>query len=187
MMQIRSLIERKGEKSDRGRLLYYYAMTMIIFTSYTERVLVDSLQPCTENFDDFPESIVLNLILSLMHRNMLTTSFVFLSLSSNTRFFTSEIIRATLFCKLGKELPYCCEVVIDEFKEPKPHDKQQLIKIQATICVERDSQKGMVVGKGGAKIKDIGIEARQRLEEFLQEKVCYLFLFHDDLTFLSPD
>lgn len=72
---------------------------------------------------------------------------------------------------MGKELPYCCEVIIEEFKEPKPNDKKQLIRISATICVERESQKGMVVGKGGVKIKDVGIEARKQLEEFLQEKV----------------
>eukprot|EP00551_Chaetoceros_affinis_P004305 CAMPEP_0203668320 /NCGR_PEP_ID=MMETSP0090-20130426/4974_1 /ASSEMBLY_ACC=CAM_ASM_001088 /TAXON_ID=426623 /ORGANISM="Chaetoceros affinis, Strain CCMP159" /LENGTH=523 /DNA_ID=CAMNT_0050532721 /DNA_START=91 /DNA_END=1662 /DNA_ORIENTATION=+ len=87
------------------------------------------------------------------------------------RFFASEIIRATLFCKLGKELPYCCEVIIDEFREPKPQDKRKLTRIMATICVERESQKGIVVGKGGVKIKDVGVEARKQLEEFLQEKV----------------
>jgi len=87
------------------------------------------------------------------------------------RFFVSEIIRATLFTCLGKELPYCCEVRIDEFKDPNPDDKQPLIRIRATVCVERDSQKGIVVGKGGAKIKEVGIDARAKLEEFLMEKV----------------
>ena len=74
---------------------------------------------------------------------------------------------------MGKELPYCCEVIIDEFKDPKPSDKRQLIRIRATICVERDSQKGIVIGKGGVKIKEVGIEARKQLEEFLLEKVSY--------------
>lgn len=87
------------------------------------------------------------------------------------RFFASEIIRATLFTKLGKELPYCCEVRIDEFREPKPGDSKNVTRIKATIYVERDSQKGIVVGKGGAKIKEIGVEAREKLEEFLQVKV----------------
>mmetsp|Transcript_1782 Transcript_1782/g.2124 ORF Transcript_1782/g.2124 Transcript_1782/m.2124 type:complete len:132 (-) Transcript_1782:73-468(-) len=97
-------------------------------------------------------------------------SFVF-NCHFHVRFFASEIIRATLFTKLGKELPYCCEVRIDQFKEPTPNDKKQVIRINATICVERDSQKGIVVGKGGVKIKDVGMEAREKLEEFLQEKV----------------
>jgi GTPase Era involved in 16S rRNA processing len=87
------------------------------------------------------------------------------------RFFASEIIRATLFTCLGKELPYCCEVKIESFKEPKPEDKQQVIRISATVCVERDSQKGIVVGKGGAKIKEVGIDARTKLEEFFLHRV----------------
>jgi GTP-binding protein Era len=102
------------------------------------------------------------------------------------RFFASEIIRGSLFCKLGKELPYCCEVRIDEFVEPKspvpsksgvddPHTKR-LIRIKATIHVERDSQKSIVIGKGGEKIKEVGMDARVKLEEFLQEKV-HLDLF----------
>lgn len=72
---------------------------------------------------------------------------------------------------MGKELPYCCEVRIDSFREPKPGDKKPVTRISATICVERDSQKGIVVGKGGVKIKEVGVDARKELEEFLQEKV----------------
>lgn len=84
------------------------------------------------------------------------------------RFFTSEIIRAALFTNLGKELPYCCEVRIEDFKDPQPGDKREVTKIKAVICVERDSQKGIVVGKGGSKIKDVGVQARKQLEDFLQ-------------------
>jgi GTP-binding protein Era len=87
------------------------------------------------------------------------------------RFFASEIVRAVLFTSLGKELPYCCEVRIDEFKEPQRGDKRPVIKIKASICVERDSQKGIVVGKGGSKIKEVGVEARKQLEDFLQSSV----------------
>jgi len=87
------------------------------------------------------------------------------------RFFASEIIRASLFGNLGKEIPYCCEVRIAQFIEPKPNEPKQVIKITADICVERDSQKGIVVGKGGQKIKDVGVDARKELEEFLQGKV----------------
>ena len=92
------------------------------------------------------------------------------------RFFASEMIRATLFEKLKKEMPYCCEVRVTEFKEPKPDDKNPTIRIKATILVERDSQKGIVVGKGGQKIKDVGVDARKRLEDFFGEKV-HLDLF----------
>ena len=93
------------------------------------------------------------------------------------RFFASEIIRATLFQTLGKELPYCCEVRIEEFREPRPNEKKQIIKISANICVERDSQKGIVVGKGGQKIRDVGIKARKELENFLLGKVSPSFRF----------
>lgn len=87
------------------------------------------------------------------------------------RFFASEIIRASLFGNLGKEIPYCCEVRIAQFVEPKPNDHKQTTKITADILVERPSQKGIVVGKGGQKIRDVGVDARKELEEFLQGKV----------------
>jgi GTPase len=97
--------------------------------------------------------------------------FIIVAIHNIHRFFASEIIRGALFTKLGKELPYCCEVRIDEFREPKPGDAKSVTRIRATVCVERESQKGIVVGKGGVKIKEIGVEAREKLEEFLQTKV----------------
>lgn len=87
------------------------------------------------------------------------------------RFFASEIIRAALFLNLGKEIPYCCEVRIAQFREPKPYDRKQVTRITADICVERISQKGIVVGKGGEKIRAVGVDARKELEDFLQGKV----------------
>ena len=89
----------------------------------------------------------------------------------STRFFASEIIRSSLFGNLGKEIPYCCEIRIAQFVEPKPNDNKQVTKIKADICVERDSQKGIVVGKGGQQIRDVGVDARKELEEFLQGNV----------------
>ena len=78
------------------------------------------------------------------------------------RFFVAEKIREQLFMKLGDELPYSCAVEINQFKEnTKP------IRIEATIHVERDSQKGMVIGAGGKKIKEIGSAARESIEEFI--------------------
>lgn len=91
------------------------------------------------------------------------------------RFFASELIREALFETLKKELPYCCEVRIEEFKEPKPGDSKPLNRIKATVYVERDSQKLIVIGKGGAQIKQVGMMAREKIEKFLQEKV-YLAL-----------
>mmetsp|Transcript_3127 Transcript_3127/g.4626 ORF Transcript_3127/g.4626 Transcript_3127/m.4626 type:complete len:415 (-) Transcript_3127:1615-2859(-) len=85
------------------------------------------------------------------------------------RFFCSELVRASLFQNLKKEVPYCCEVQIVEFKEN--HTKSGKTYINANVIVERDSQKSIVIGKHGATIKKVGIEAREKLEEFLQTEV----------------
>jgi len=75
------------------------------------------------------------------------------------RFLASELIREKLFRLTGDELPYSCTVVIDNFEE-----EGNLRRIAATIVVERDAHKGMVIGEGGARLKRIGSEARQELE-----------------------
>ena len=87
------------------------------------------------------------------------------------RFFASEYIREALFETLKKELPYCCEVRIEDFKEPKPNEKKKINRIKASVVVERDSQKMIVIGKGGDQIKKVGVLAREKIESFLQEKV----------------
>lgn len=71
------------------------------------------------------------------------------------------MVRASLFQNLKKELPYCCEVAVTEFKESR-----DIIRMKATIFVERDSQKSIVIGKGGDALKKVGIEARKHLEDF---------------------
>lgn len=96
------------------------------------------------------------------------------------RFCASELIRETLFEKLGKELPYCCEVRIESFDESKRYldeldndekKRRSMIRIGATILVERDSQKGIVVGKGGNQIKEVGMDARNKLQKLFGTKV----------------
>ena len=72
---------------------------------------------------------------------------------------------------LKKELPYCCEVRIEEFKEAQPDDPKPINRIKATVFVERESQKLIVIGKGGVQIKAVGTMARKKIEDFLQEKV----------------
>ena len=88
-------------------------------------------------------------------------------------FFASEMIRASLFQHLKKELPYCCEVQVTEFKEPSTDSTKQVIRMKATVFVERDSQKVIVIGKGGEVIKKVGMEARKQLEDFFQSQVGY--------------
>jgi GTP-binding protein Era len=82
-----------------------------------------------------------------------------------------ELIREALFEKLGDEIPYETDVLIEKLDE-----YENLDKVYATIIVERDSQKGMVIGKKGKKIKEIGSYARKLLENFSGKKI-YLELF----------
>jgi GTP-binding protein Era len=90
---------------------------------------------------------------------------------ANERFFVSEIIREKIMLNYQQEIPYSSEVIVEAFKE-----EDKIIKISATIFVERDSQKGILIGKGGRDIKRIGTEARHDIEKFLGKKV-FLELF----------
>lgn len=87
------------------------------------------------------------------------------------RFFVSEIIREKIFLYYQKEVPYATEVVVDSFREG-----DDLIRIGATIFVERDSQKGILIGNRGAAIKKLGMMARHDIERFFDKKV-FLELF----------
>jgi len=82
------------------------------------------------------------------------------------RFFVSEIIREKIFNNYQKEIPYSTEVVITAFKE-----EEKMVRISAEIIVERDSQKNILIGKGGAMLKKVGTEARKDIEKFLDQKV----------------
>lgn len=87
------------------------------------------------------------------------------------RFFVTEIIREKLLLDYDKEVPYSAEVIVEKFEE-----KENAIHIMAVIYVERDSQKGIIIGKGGEKIKKVGIAARHDIEKFFGKKV-FLELF----------
>ena len=82
------------------------------------------------------------------------------------RFFVTEIIREKLLLNYDKEIPYSTEVIVEKFDE-----KPGAIHIMSVIYVERDSQKGIIIGKGGEKIKKVGIQARQDIEKFFGKKV----------------
>ena len=82
------------------------------------------------------------------------------------RFFVSEIIREKIFIHTKKEIPYACQVEIEEYIEG-----DELTKIRALIIVERNSQKGIIIGKGGEMLKRIGKEARKEIEKFVGTKV----------------
>lgn len=88
-----------------------------------------------------------------------------------TKFFVGEIIREKIFELFGDEIPYHTTVLVNEFKE-----KETLIKIQADIIVQRESQKGIILGEGGKMIKQLGTLARADIEKFLEQKI-FLQLF----------
>ena len=87
------------------------------------------------------------------------------------RFFVSEIIRGKIFYLCQKEVPYSCQIEIEEFIE-----EENITRIRAIIIVERESQKGIVIGKGGEMLKKIGSSARFEIQKFLDKKV-YLDTF----------
>ena len=88
------------------------------------------------------------------------------------RFFVAEIIREKIFEQFRQEIPYSCQVNVVSFEERK----QEKTLIHADIVIERDSQKGILIGKKGAALKQIGIRARIDIEEFLGEPI-FLNLF----------
>jgi len=90
---------------------------------------------------------------------------------ANQRFFVSEMIREKIMLHYQQEIPYSAEVIVESFKEEK-----NITRIAATIFVERDSQKGILIGKNGEDIKRVGTEARIDIEKFLGQKV-FLELF----------
>lgn len=83
-----------------------------------------------------------------------------------TRFFVTEIIREKILEQYDKEIPYSVEVLVEQFKE-----SEKQVNINAVIYVERDSQKGIIIGKGGLALKRVGTDARKDIEQFLQKKV----------------
>ena len=89
----------------------------------------------------------------------------------NLRFFASEIIREKILENYSQEIPYSCEVAVEAFKEGR-----ERYEISAVIYVMRDTQKGIIIGKGGAALKKTGTEARLDMEDFFQKKV-FLQLF----------
>ena len=87
------------------------------------------------------------------------------------RFFVNEIIREKILLNYDKEIPYSVEVEVESFKE-----EDKLIRIEAVIYCERDSQKGIIIGKAGSALKRVGSQARKDIEDFFQKQV-FLQLF----------
>lgn len=82
------------------------------------------------------------------------------------RFFVTEIVREKILLNYDKEVPYSTEVIVEKFDE-----SDNAIHIMAVIYVERDSQKGIIIGRGGAMLKRVGVEARKDIEQFFGKRV----------------
>ena len=87
------------------------------------------------------------------------------------RFFVNEIIREKILQNYDKEIPYSVEVEVESFQE-----EEKIVRISAVIYVERESQKGIIIGKAGSALKRVGSQARRDIEDFLQKQV-FLQLF----------
>ena len=98
------------------------------------------------------------------------------------RFFVTEIIREKILLYYDKEIPYACEVVVEEFKEAEKN-----IRIRALIYVERDSQKGIIIGHKGVAIKKVMTEARKTLEKFFQKSIFLEVLVKVDKDWRQND
>jgi GTP-binding protein Era len=134
---------------------YYY--DVIVPISATEGTQIDQLITAMQNMlpggpPYFPEDALTDL---------------------SERFIAAEMIRETIFRLTGEEIPYATAVTVDTFKEEK---KGKLVRIEATIHLERGSQKGIIIGKDGSKLKRIGIESRKKIEKMLETQV-FLKLF----------
>lgn len=88
-----------------------------------------------------------------------------------TKFFVAEMIREKIFYLFKDEIPYHTTVIVNEFKQ-----KTSLIKISADVIVQRETQKGILLGEGGKMIRQLGTESRKDIEQFLQQKI-FLELF----------
>ena len=134
-----------------------YYFEVIIPVSATEGTQIDQLITAMQNMlptgpPYFPEDALTDL---------------------SERFIAAEMVRETIFRLTGEEIPYATAVTVDTFREEK---EGKMVRIEATIHLERGSQKGIIIGKDGSKLKRIGIESRKKIENMLETKV-FLKLF----------
>ena len=92
------------------------------------------------------------------------------------RFLVAELIRERVLTETGEEVPYASAVVVERFEEPDPEERRRdgkppVTRISAAIYCERTGQKAILIGKGGAKLRDIGTRARQEIEKLLGTRV----------------
>jgi GTP-binding protein Era len=98
------------------------------------------------------------------------------------RFFVSEIIREKILLNYKKEIPYSVEVIVNAFKE-----EEKIIRLQVDILVERDSQKGIIIGDKGSALKRVGVQARKDLEAFFRKQIFIELFVKVDKDWRSND
>ena len=98
------------------------------------------------------------------------------------RFFVSEIVREKILLNYKKEIPYSVEVIVNSFKE-----EEKIIKIQVDILVERDSQKGIIIGDKGSALKRVGTQARKDMEVFFKKQIFLELFFKVDKDWRSNE
>lgn len=137
---------------------------LVLIDEWNKKFKFEDIIPISAIKDNNFDKILLSI------ENSLPTGFPFYPEDFLTdlplKFFVAEIIREKVFLLTHNEIPYSTAVTIDKFKE-----KSQKIEIYACINLERDSQKGIIIGKRGSMLKEIGTQARLEIEEFTQKKV----------------
>jgi GTP-binding protein Era len=151
------LLINKSDKAIQEQLLSTQDFWKELLPS-AETLFISALQQ--KNLDELVQLIVKQLPVSppYFSKDELT--------DRPTRFFVSELIREKILLLYKKELPYSVEVVIDSYKEDK-----NITRIEAVLYVERESQKAILLGHKGLSIKELGVQSRQSIEEFLEQRV----------------
>jgi GTP-binding protein Era len=152
----------------------------IVVLNKVDKVPAEKVKQAIDFFADRPYAKAVISISALQHKNtdeLLKLVLKFLPEGEpfygedemtdlSTRFFVAEMIREKIYELYDEEIPYHSTVIVNEFKE-----KETLIKIRAEIIVQRDTQKGIILGEAGKMIKKLGTESRKAIEEFLGSKV----------------
>ena len=168
----RAFLDRVAASKNFPVLLVINKIDLLKGNDDLERI-IDRWKEILPNAEVFPTSALAKYnVASIMKRivELLPDSPPFFGKDALTdkpaRFFVTEIIREKILLDYDKEVPYATEVLVEKF-----HETENSIHIMAVIYVERDSQKGIIIGRGGQKLKHVGIEARKDIELFFGKRV----------------
>lgn len=168
----RAFLDRVAASKNFPVLLVINKIDLLKGNDDLERI-IDRWKEILPNAEVFPTSALAKFnVASIMKRivELLPDSPPFFGKDALTdkpaRFFVTEIIREKILLDYDKEVPYATEVLVEKF-----HETENSIHIMAVIYVERDSQKGIIIGRGGQKLKHVGIEARKDIEHFFGKRV----------------